>query len=105
MMSQPVTFEPGTQYVLQGVGYQVTHLLHDGTLVARNLATNATVSHRLDQLLQHWLDNSLQFARSGPNLRDETSTILKTTYTFADLADLPPTLQDITWHRYQLLRP
>jgi hypothetical protein len=30
---------------------------------------------------------------------------LKTTYTFADLADLPPTLQDITWHRYQLIRP
>jgi hypothetical protein len=49
-MSQPVTFEPGIQYVLQGVGYQVTQLLHDATLVARNLETLATVSHRLDLL-------------------------------------------------------
>ena len=26
-------------------------------------------------------------------------------YTFADLADLPPKLQEITWHRYQLIHP
>jgi hypothetical protein len=30
---------------------------------------------------------------------------LKTAYTFADLADLPTQLQDITWHRYQLIHP
>jgi putative transposase len=104
-MSQPVTFEPGTQYVLQGVGYQITQVLHDGTLVAHNLATNTYVSHRLDQLWQHWQDNTLQFERSGPNLQDIAGTTLKTTYTFADLVDLPAHLQEITWHRYQLIRP
>jgi hypothetical protein len=90
-MSQPVTFEPGIHYVLQGVGYQVTQLLNDGTLVARNLATNAHISHRLDLLWQHWQDNTLQFARSGPNLREIAGTTLKTTYSFADLvvSDLP----------------
>ena len=30
---------------------------------------------------------------------------VKTTYTFADLADLPSLLQEIAWHRYQLIRP
>lgn len=104
-MSRPVTFEPGIQYVLQGVGYQVTQVLNDGTLVARSRATNAHVSQRLDHLLQYWLDNILQFERSGPNLQDIAGTTLKTTYTFADLADLPPKLQEITWHRYQLIRP
>jgi hypothetical protein len=104
-MSRPVTFEPGIEYVLQGVGYQVTQVLNDGTLVARNLATNTHVSQRLDLLWQYWLDNILQFACEGPNLRDIAGTILKTTYTFADLADLPSHLQEITWHRYQLIRP
>src|SRR5713226_7321445 len=46
-MSQPVTFEPGVHYVLQGVGYQVVQLLDDGMLVARNLTTNAHITHRL----------------------------------------------------------
>ena len=104
-MSQPVAFEPGVHYVLQREGYQVVQVLHDGTLVARHLATNTYISHRLDQLLQHWQENTLEFARSGPNLREITGTTLKTTYTFADLADLPDHLQEITWHRYQLIRP
>jgi hypothetical protein len=78
------------------VGYQVTQVLNDGTLVACNLATNTHVSQRLDQLLQHWLDNILQFEREGPNLRDIAGTTLKTTYTFTDLADLPSHLQEIT---------
>ena len=104
-MSQPVTFEPGVHYVLQGEGYQVIQVLGDGTLVARHLATNTHISHRLDQLLQHWQENILEFARLGPNLREIAGTTLKTTYTFADLADLPRQLQEITWHRYQLIRP
>lgn len=104
-MSQPVTFEPGVHYVLQGEGYQVIQVLGDRTLVARHLATNTHISHHLDQLLQHWQENTLEFGRSGPNLREIAGTTLKTTYTFADLADLPPKLQDITWHRYQLIRP
>lgn len=105
VMSQPVTFEPGVHYVLQREGYQVIQVLGDGTLVARHLATNTHICHRLDQLLQHWQENTLEFARSGPNLREIAIPSLKTTYTFADLADLPGHLQEITWHRYQLIRP
>jgi putative transposase len=104
-MSKPVTFEPGIQYVCQGTAYQVIQLLHDGTLVARNLTTHTQTAVRLDFLWQQWQENTLEFAREGPNLQDRADTPLKTTSTFADLADLPPQLQEITWNRYQLIRP
>jgi len=104
-MSLPVTFEAGVHYVLHGEGYQVIQILSEGMLVARNLATNAHVAHRITELWQQWQENTLEFARSGPNLRDTAGIPLKTTYTFADLADLPPKLQEITWHRYQLIHP
>ncbi len=104
-MSLPVTFEPGVHYVLHGEGYQVIQLLSEGMLVARNLATNTHVAHRITELWQQWQENTLEFARSGPNLRDTAGIPLQTTYTFADLADLPPKLQEIAWHRYQLIHP
>jgi transposase InsO family protein len=104
-MPQPVTFEPGVCYVLQEESYQVIQLLDDGMLVARHLTTNTHITHRLTELWQHWQEHTLEFAREGANLRENTGTLLKTTYAFADLADLPPNLQEITWHRYQLIRP
>lgn len=104
-MSQPVTFEPGTRYVLHGKSYEVIQLLDDGMLVAKDLTTNAHISHQLTQLWHHWQAQTLEFARQGANLRTTTETDLPTTYSFANLADLPPRLQDITWHRYQLIRP
>jgi putative transposase len=84
---------------------RLIQLLSEGMLVARNLATNTHVAHRITELWQQWQENTLEFARSGPNLRDTAGIPLKTTYTFADLADLPPKLQEITWHRYQLIQP
>jgi hypothetical protein len=104
-MTPPVTFEPHARYVLHGSGYQVLQLLDDGTLVVRNLTTNSLMTHRLTELWQAWQDNTLEFAREGPNLHHSTETALKTAYNIADLADLPTQLQDITWHRYQLLLP
>jgi putative transposase len=104
-MSQPVTFEPGICYVLLGESYQVIQVLNDGMLVAKNLATNTHISHQISQLWHHWQAQTLEFARQGANLRPSTETLLQTSFTFTDLADLPPRLQDITWHRYQLIRP
>jgi putative transposase len=104
-MTQPVTFEPHARYVLHGSGYQVLQLLDDGTLVVRNLTTNALMTHRLTELWQAWQDNTLEFAREGPNLHHKAETTLKTAYNIADLAELPTQLQNITWHRYQLLLP
>lgn len=104
-MTQPVTFEPNARYVLHGVGYQVLQMLDDGTQVVRNLTTNALITHRVTELWQAWQDNTLEFAREGPNLQQRAETSLKTAYTIADLADLPTPLQDITWHRYQLIHP
>jgi hypothetical protein len=60
-MTQPVTFEPHARYVLHGSGYQVLQLLDDGTLVVRNLTTNALMTHRLTELWQAWQDNTLEF--------------------------------------------
>ena len=104
-MTQPVTFEPNVRYVLHGVGYQVLQMLDDGTQLVCNLATNALTTHRLTELWQAWQDNTLEFAREGPNLQQRVETSLKTASTLADLTDLPMHLQDIAWHRYQLIRP
>jgi putative transposase len=104
-MSQPVTFEPGVHYVLLGESYQVIQVLNDGMLVAKNLATNAHISHQITQLWHHWQAQTLEFTLQGANLRPSSETHLPTAYAFANLADLPPRLQDITWHRYQLIRP
>jgi putative transposase len=104
-MSQPVTFQPGVQYLLHKQGYQVVQILSDGMLIARTLETNAHICHRLTELWQHWLDNTLEFAREGPNLYEQAETPLKTAYTFANLVDLPTPLQEIAWHRYHLIRP
>jgi hypothetical protein len=104
-MSQPVTFEPGVHYVLLGESYQVIQVLNDGMLVAKNLATNALISHQITQLWHHWQAQTLEFTLQGANLRPSAETHLPTAYAFANLADLPPRLQDITWHRYQLIRP
>lgn len=104
-MSQPVTFEPGTRYVLHGKSYEVIQILDDGMRVAKDLTTNTHISHQLTQLWHHWQAQTLEFARQGANLRTTTETDLPTTYAFANLADLPPRLQDITWHRYQLILP
>jgi putative transposase len=104
-MSQPVTFEPGIRYVLLGESYQVIQVLNDGMLVAKNLATNTHISHQISQLWHYWQAQTLEFSQHGTHLLPSTETLLSTPSTIANLADLPPRLQEITWHRYQLIRP
>lgn len=73
-MSQPVTFEPGVQYLFQGRGYQVVQVLSDGMLIARNIETNALISQQLTELWRHWQENTLEFAREGANLNEQGAT-------------------------------
>jgi putative transposase len=103
-MAQPFTFEPGVRYVLLGNTYQVILILNDGMLVAENLATHAHISQRISELWHHWHAQALEFVLQADHLPPPETT-LQTSSAFPSLDALPPRIQDITWHRYQLIRP
>ena len=64
-MPKSVTFEPGIQYVLHGIGYEVRKILSDGTAIVKNLKTQKLHSQPLPALWTYWEENTLEFVIDG----------------------------------------
>ncbi|MBA3822340.1 MAG: DDE-type integrase/transposase/recombinase [Ktedonobacterales bacterium] len=104
-MPQPVAFETGMEYTLQGVGYRIIATGRDGSIFARNLMTHDETGTTRAILLDAWLAGTLRFALHGNNLRQEDAQPLATSYAFTDLDFLPEAERILIWAKYQFCQP
>jgi len=112
-MPKPFVFEPGVQYILGEVGYQVLEMLAQGDILVQNITQQdrKKVVHQQKMLRRSWREGTFKFVLPGKaNLREDGATLkttdgiaLKTSYDFSVLQDLSQEIQDITRHRLELI--
>ncbi len=113
-MPKPFVFEPGVQFTLDEVGYQVLEMLAQGDILVQNITEQGAkkLVHQQETLRRCWREGTLKFVLPGKaNLREDGSTLktadgiaLKTSYDFPALRDLPQEIQDITRQRLELIK-
>jgi transposase InsO family protein len=113
-MPKPYVFEPGVQYTLKQVGYQILETLAQGDILVQNITEQdgKKVVHHQEMLRQCWREGTLKFVLPGKvNLREDGDTLkttdgiaLKTSYDFSVLSDLPQEIRVITRHRLDLVK-
>src|SRR3984893_17734759 len=107
-MPKPYAFEPGVQYVLQGVGYHILRVLSVNQVLVRNMMTTYEEAHSTKDLLEKWDEGLLAFGMQGRNLREVEGCPIKTSYEFTDLDFLlnerhGDALHKEAWDKYQLI--
>src|SRR5260370_9233541 len=112
-MPKPFVFEPGVQYILGEVGYQVLEMLAQGDILVQNITQQdrKKVVHQQEMLRRSWREGTFKVVLPGKaNLREDGATLkttdgiaLKTSYDFSVLQDLSQEIQDITRHRLELI--
>lgn len=113
-MPKPFVFEPGVQYILGEVGYQVLEMLAQGDILVQNITEQdgKKVVHHQKMLHRCWREGTFTFVLPGKaNLREDGATLkttdgiaLKTSYDFSVLRDLPQEIQDTTRQRLELIK-
>lgn len=93
----------GTRYVYQGQIHGIRQRLADNRYRVENLSTGEEAIISYDNILVAWSQGKLRFEVPGPNVIRDTEVALNTHYAEDDLADLPETVREETWRRYQII--
>lgn len=98
-----IQVKEGTRYVFKKQIYRVKQVLADNRYLVENLSNGGEEIINHEDIIATWSNGGLRFEVVSPNAARDVEASLKTRYVDDDLADLPQSVREETWRRYQLV--
>jgi putative transposase len=98
-----IQVKEGTRYVFKKQIYRVKQILADNRYLVENLSNGGEEIINHEDIIATWSNGSLRFEVVSANATQDVEASLKTRYVDDDLGDLPQSVREETWRRYQLV--
>lgn len=98
-----IQVKEGTRYVFKKQIYRVKQVLADKRYLVESLSNGGEEIINHEDIIATWSNGGLRFEVVSPNAARDAEASLKARYVDDDLADLPQSVREETWRRYQLV--